>query len=102
MRDIADSVWQDLDDQKRARLKRLGITSLDIANINQAKMLPALLVLGYPANPHMIKWAFIRREIKPVRLGLGNYVSLRDIIEWVESRRQDGIYRAPADAGSRP
>jgi hypothetical protein len=48
----------------------------------------------------MIKYAFMRRELIPVRLGVGNYVSRQDALDWVESRRQHGNYRAPESAAA--
>lgn len=42
-----------------------------------------------------IKWAVLRREIIPTRIGNRNYFSRRDGLEWIASRRQPGIYRAP-------
>ena len=34
-----------------------------------------------------------RREIIPTRLGRANWFSTRDVAEWLQSRKQPGIYR---------
>lgn len=69
---------------------------LDVTNLNRADALKFLLELGYPVTGRQIKDAFDRREVHPVRLGTGNYVSRRDMLNWIESRRQTGgPYRVP-------
>ena len=93
--EVADSIWQNLDPEKRKALAALGVTNIDIPNINQAKMFLVLTVLNFYVTERAVKYAFLRREIVPVRLGQSNFVSFRDIINWVESRRQPGIYHAP-------
>jgi len=54
-----------------------------------------------PVTRRAIKIAVVRREIKPTRIGLKNLFSKRDGWDWLASRKQDGIYHAPA-AGLRP
>lgn len=39
--------------------------------------------------------AVFRRELEPTRIGNANWFSKRDVEEWLRSRRQPGIYRAP-------
>ena len=73
---------------------------MDVANLTQDGVLQFLIDCGYPATRHMVKWAFLRRELKPVRLGNCNYVSRRDVLNWVESRRQQGNYVAPDNGKS--
>lgn len=68
---------------------------LNVTNLNQEGAYLYLAELGYPVTRRMIKWAFLNRELVPVRLGVGNFVSRRDCLNWIESRRQPGIYRAP-------
>lgn len=48
-----------------------------------------------PVTRRAIKHAVIRREIVPARIGRGNYFSKRDGLDWIASRRQLGVYRAP-------
>lgn len=67
---------------------------LDVVNLNQNAAFKYLEGLGYPVTRWMIKCAFDSKEVRPARLGTGNYVSRRDMLNWVESRRQDGPYRA--------
>jgi hypothetical protein len=68
----------------------------DVANLNQEAAYEKLREWGYPVTRRMIKYAFDRREMKPVRLGVGNYVSINDLQAWIESRRQEGgRYRLP-------
>ena len=77
------------------RLLDEGAFDLDVANLNQDGSFKFLAELGYPVTRRMIKYAFDRRELVPIRLGVGNYVSRRDLLRWVESRRQPGFYQAP-------
>jgi hypothetical protein len=67
----------------------------DVANLNQEQLYKRLREFGYPVTRYLIKQAVLRRELKPVRLGVGNYFSVNDGLRWIESRRQPGIYRAP-------
>jgi hypothetical protein len=48
-----------------------------------------------PVTRRAVKHAVLRREIRPTRLGNGNYYSKRDGLDWVKSRKQSGVYRAP-------
>jgi hypothetical protein len=50
---------------------------------------------GLPVTRRAIKYAVLRREIQPTRLGGGNFYSKRDGLDWVKSRNQPGVYRAP-------
>jgi hypothetical protein len=66
----------------------------DVANLNQEAAFQKLTEWGYPVTRRTIKYAVMRRELVPVRLGNGNYLSANDLLKWIESRRQPGIYRA--------
>ena len=68
---------------------------IDVTNLNQDGVFEYLAGEGFPVTRRMIKWAVLRRELIPVRLGRGNYWSRRDALQWIESRRQPGVYRAP-------
>jgi hypothetical protein len=73
----------------------------DVANLNQEAAFQKLRQWGYPITRRTIKYAFDRRELKPVRLGNGNYVSINDLLAWIEFRRQDGgPYRLPETAAA--
>lgn len=48
-----------------------------------------------PVTRRAIKHAVLRREIIPTRLGNGNFFSKREGLNWIASRRQPGVYRAP-------
>jgi hypothetical protein len=50
---------------------------------------------GLPVTRRAIKYAVLRREIQPTRLGGGNFYSRRDGLDWIKSRKQSGVYRAP-------
>lgn len=50
---------------------------------------------GIPVTRRTIKWAVLRREIIPTRLGNTNYFSKRDGLNWLKSRRQPGAYVVP-------
>lgn len=63
-----------------------------IPNKNQEDSFQLLRRLGIPVTRHMIKHAVLRRELRPVRLGNGNFFSTNDLLAWVEGRRQDGVY----------
>lgn len=68
----------------------------DVANLNQEAAFQKLREWGYPITRRTIKYAFDRRELHPVRLGTGNYVSVNDLRAFIESRRQSGgPYRVP-------
>jgi len=70
----------------------------DVANLNQEDTFQKLREWGYPVTRRMIKYAVMRRELVPVRLGNGNYFSINDLHRWIESRRQAGVYRLPEGA----
>ena len=55
---------------------------------------------GIPVTRRTIKWAVLRREIIPTRLGNKNLFSRRDGVVWLISRRQPGPYRASEYQGS--
>jgi hypothetical protein len=76
------------------------VDPMKVTNLTENGVYQYLLELGYPVTRRMIKWAVMRRELVPVRLGVGNYWSRQDALDWVESRRQPGIYRAPESAGA--
>jgi hypothetical protein len=50
---------------------------------------------GLPVTRRAIKYAVLRREIQPYRIGRGNFFSKRDGLAWIKSRKQSGVYRAP-------
>lgn len=78
----------------------LTVDPMKVTNLNEDGVYRYLQEQGYPVTRRMIKYAFLRRELVPVRLGVGNYVSRQDALDWVESRRQPGNYHAPEYQGS--
>ena len=66
-----------------------------VANLSQEAAYRKLREWGYPVTRRTMKYAFDRREVHPVRLGNGNYISINDLLEWIEFRRQTGPYRVP-------
>lgn len=70
------------------------IDPLDIANMTEDESFTWLISIGYRVTRRTVKWAVLRREIHPTRLGAKNYFSQRDWLRWIESRKQTGIYRA--------
>ena len=54
----------------------------------------AVLVVLLPVTRRTVKWAVLRREIVPTRLGNCNYFRKRDGLDWITSRRQPGVYAA--------
>ena len=77
-----------------------AVDPLDIPNLDQVGVFDYFFDLEIPATRHLVKWMFLRREIIPVRIGGKNLVSRRDVLNWIESRRQPGNYRLnlPPDA----
>ena len=69
-----------------------------IPNKNQEDSFQLLRRLGIPVTRNMIKHAVLRRELRPVRLGNGNFFSTNDLLAWIESRRQDGVYSVAESA----
>jgi hypothetical protein len=67
----------------------------EVANLNQEALYQKLVEFGYPVTRYLIKQAVIRRELKPVRIGVGNFWSVNDGLRWIESRRQEGAYQLP-------
>jgi hypothetical protein len=55
---------------------------------------------GIPVSRRTIKWAVLRREILPTRLGSSNRFSKQDGWAWLESRKQPGRYQAPENAAA--
>lgn len=78
------------------------IDPLEVPNLNEEQLFEKLLDLGFPVTRRAIKYAVLRRELIPVRIGRGNYFSVKDGLRWVESRRQPGHYRAPESAVGQP
>lgn len=78
----------------------MSVDPMKVTNLNEDGVYKYLLEQGYPVTRRMIKYAFLRRELVPVRLGVGNYVSRQDALDWVESRRQPGNYIASEYQGS--
>ena len=51
--------------------------------------------LGLPVKRRAIKYAVLRRQIEPTNFSGANFFSKRDGLDWVKSRKQSGVYRAP-------
>lgn len=71
------------------------IDPLEVPNLTETQLFERLSALGFPVTRRSIKYAVLRRELIPVRIGRGNYFSVNDGLRWIESRRQPGHYRAP-------
>jgi hypothetical protein len=84
-------VFMSVDDDVTKPKKLLD--PLDVPNLNQDEVFWFMVDEGIPTTRWMVKQMFARREVHPVRLGNSNYVSRRQVLEWVESRRQPGNYR---------
>lgn len=74
------------------------IDPLDIANMDEEQSYQFMVnpPLSVPVTRHVVKWAVINREVEPRRIGRKNLFSRRDWLNWIESRRQPGHYRAAA------
>lgn len=47
-----------------------------------------------------VKWAVLRREIIPTRIGNKNWFSKQDGWDWIKSRKQPGSYSVAQSRGS--
>jgi hypothetical protein len=85
----------DDNDALKSTIADVAIDPIDIPNLNEEGLFQKLRALGFPVTRRSIKYGVLRRELIPVRIGRGNYLSLRDGLNWIESRRQPGVYHAP-------
>lgn len=44
---------------------------------------------GLPVTRSAIKWAVIRRELVPTKIGRALYFSRNDVLRWLESLREE-------------
>ncbi|WP_375481987.1 hypothetical protein [uncultured Mycobacterium sp.] len=74
-----------------------ALDDLDKPNLSEQELWEYLYYDEYlvGVTRRSVKWAVLRREITPTRIGNKNYFSKRDGLDWIKSRRQPGIYRAP-------
>jgi hypothetical protein len=90
MADAADQLAhfiRDLIDEALA--KTTGMRGLERPNLTEHELWEYLRFdLELPVTRRTIKYAVMRREIIPTRLGNGNYFSKHDGLEWVKSRKR--------------
>jgi hypothetical protein len=72
----------------------------DVANMNQEDVYQQMRAWGYEVTRSTIKFAIMRREMIPTRLGNNNFFSINDVLRWIESRKQPGNYQAKKEAVS--
>lgn len=66
----------------------LGFRDVDRPNLTEQQLFEYLHHDEMlPVTRRAIKYAVIRREIAPTRIGNGNYFSMRDGLDWVKSRK---------------
>ena len=67
----------------------MGMENLDRPNMTERELFEYLRYdMELPVTRRMIKYAVMRREVVPTRLGNGNYFSKRDGLEWIRSRKR--------------
>ena len=67
----------------------LGMGHLDRPNMTEQELFEYLRYdMELPVTRRTIKYAVMRREIVPTRLGNGNYFSKRYGLEWIRSRKR--------------
>ncbi|WP_231975918.1 hypothetical protein [Mycobacterium sp. E2462] len=68
--------------------RQLGLRDLDRPNLTEEELFEYLHNSEeLPVTRRAIKYAVMRREIVPTRLGNRNYFSKRDGLEWIKSRK---------------
>lgn len=66
----------------------VGLCDLDRPNLTEAELYEYLHDSErLPVTRRGIKYAVMRREILPTRIGNANYFSKRDGLEWIKSRK---------------
>jgi hypothetical protein len=66
----------------------LGLGELDRPNLTEQQLFEYLHDSEeLPVSRRAIKYAVMRREIVPTRIGNGNYFSKRDGLQWIRSRK---------------
>ncbi|MEO3757308.1 hypothetical protein ABGB19_03325 [Mycobacterium sp. B14F4] len=66
----------------------LGLCELDRPNLTEQGLFEYLRdSQKLPVTRRGIKYAVLRREILPTRIGNGNYFSMRDGLDWIRSRK---------------
>jgi hypothetical protein len=67
----------------------MGMGNLDRPNMTEQELFEYLRYdMELPVTRRMIKYAVMRREVLPTRLGNGNDFSKRDGLEWIRSRKR--------------
>ncbi|OBB65248.1 hypothetical protein A5758_18645 [Mycobacterium sp. 852014-50255_SCH5639931] len=65
-----------------------GLRDLDRPNLTEKELFEYLHDSEeLPVSRRAIKYAVMRREIVPTRIGNGNYFSKRDGLDWIKSRK---------------
>jgi hypothetical protein len=55
---------------------------------------------GLPVTRRSVKWAVLKREISPTQISGRNWFSKQDGWNWIESRKQSGVYQASPQTGA--
>ncbi|MGD1204829.1 hypothetical protein ACKUVQ_00265 [Mycobacterium seoulense] len=75
----------------------LGLRDLDRPNLNEQTLFEYLKdTERLPVTRRAIKYAVMRREIVPTRIGNKNYFSKRDGLDWIKSCKATYPVAAPA------
>ena len=64
------------------------IDPLDVPNLNEKQLFEKLLELGFPVTRHSVKHAVLNPEITPTQISGKNWFSVRDGLDWIESRKR--------------
>ncbi|MCV7259200.1 MULTISPECIES: hypothetical protein [Mycobacteriaceae] len=74
----------------------MDIDPIDVPNLDEDGSFEYVAYeLDVPVTRRAIKYAVMRREVLPTRIGRKNLFSRRDWLDWIASRKQPGHYRAP-------
>ncbi|MEZ0051938.1 hypothetical protein ABIA30_002950 [Mycobacterium sp. MAA66] len=80
-----------------------GLNDMDKPNLTEQELWEYLFydedLVG--VTRRCVKWAVLRREIVPTRIGNRNYFTKNDGLQWITARRQPGVYVAPPSRGRR-
>jgi hypothetical protein len=89
MADEGDQLAHVIRDLINKAVDGMGMGNLDRPNMTEQELFEYLRYdMELPVTRRMIKYAVMRREVVPTRLGNGNYFSKRDGLEWIRSRKR--------------
>ncbi|MEZ0354092.1 hypothetical protein [Mycobacterium sp. pR1184] len=64
------------------------VDPLKVPNLTEQRLFERLSALGFPVTRRSIKHAVLNREIVPTQISGKNWFSVRDGLDWIESRKR--------------